>query len=343
MSNILKELRAAVNAKTSTPGVDPGFDSAMIDAVITRGIADLSPKFSELYNMVPRKSLNGQGSKIWNVRISDNDSTRWAYSYSESVVTSTTNENTAGRGTHVQLSAVPKSIRTDWEVENFFREISASYYDSVNDEITNAIVTQVDKIEQQLVLGTAGGDSNGYLGLKQLISANNVIGDTSSIYGVTRAGSAPYMDAQVVNAAGNDFVITNLDALMTALKKQRAQPGFFLVSYERQDEINAQLQVQQRYAGTTSIDGGFVVPTYRGLPIIQSKYMETAGASNGDTCLYLVGKDNFFLYETGPMRSREATLGRQDSVGGFIVHYATTVVPRLTHNAILHNVAAPNI
>ena len=342
MSDVLKELRSAVNATTSTPGVDPGFNSATIDAVITKKIADLSPKFSELYNMTPKASLNGQGSKIWVVNVEDNESTRWGYSYSESSVTQNVNSNTPGATKKQQLTAVPKTVRNDWQVENFYRDISASFYDAINNELNNSVETMIDKIERQLVLGTAGGDADGYLGLKQLVSSN-AIGDTSTVFGIQRSGSTSYMDCQIVDADGAAFNITMLDAARTALRKQRAKLAFFLVSYERADEINAQLQVQQRFQGSMTIEGGFEVPTYLGIPIISNNYMSTAGPANTDTVIFGMGTDNWFLYETNPIRSREATLGREDSVGGFLVHYAVPVIPRLTHNVRIHDLAVPNV
>lgn len=342
MSDILKELRSAVNATTSTPGVDPGFNSATIDAVITKGIADLSPKFSELYNLTPRKSLNGQGSKIWVVHTEDNASTRWGYSFSENSVSSNTNKNEPGTTKKVQLTAVPKTVRNDWQIENFYREISSSFYDAVNDEIEQSMRAMIDKIEKQLVLGTAGGDADGYLGLKQLVSSN-AIGDTSTIYGVARASGKSHMDCQIVDANAGAFNITMLDAARTALRKQQAQIGFFLVSYERADEINQQLQIQQRFVNVAKIGGGFEVPTYLGIPIIGSNYMSTAGPANTDTVIFGMGVDNWALYETGPIRSREATLGREDSVGGFFVHYAVPVIPRLTQNVRIHDIAVPNV
>lgn len=341
----LKELRSALNATTSTPGVDPAFDSAAINAVITKGIADLSEKFSQLYNMVPRRSLNGQPSKIWNVRVSDNESTRWGYSFSEGIVGSNTNSNTPSQGQLVQLVAVARSVRADWEVENFYREASASYYDAVQDEIRNAIETVIDKIERQMVVGNvaaAGGDANGFLGLRQLVNSN-ALGDTTNVYGIARASGKGYMDAQVVDADDGNFTISYLDNALDSLEEVRAAPGFFLVSIKRATEINFQLQAQQRFVNTMDIAGGFRVPTYLGVPIIKSKYMAKAGPANTDTVIFLMAAENLFYYELSPLRNKEATLGRQDSIGGFITQYAVPVVPRLKHNAIIAKLTVPQV
>lgn len=344
MSDILKEMRATMNATTNAGGVDPAFDSVEIQAKIDQMLIDASPKFSELRNMIPRQSLNGQPTFLWNVRTSDNGSTRWAYTFSENVVTSNTNSGTALQGAKVQLTATAKSVRTDWEVENFFRLASASYYDAVSDEVSNALKVQIDKEEKQIVTGTAAsgyGDANGFLGLRQIVNSYVTIGDTTTVFGIQRASGKTYLDAQVVDAANAAISSVLLDKAITACKKRGAIPGFFVMSYDQKDVLDASLQSQQRFMGSMNIAGGFSLATYKGVPIVLSRYMDKAGESNTDTKVFLIAQDNLVMKTLLELTNKEANLGRADAVGGYIQAYEALVCPRLDANVVINAIATP--
>jgi hypothetical protein len=341
----LKQLRSALNALSNTGGADVAFDSVEIEARIDKTIVDASPTFSEVRAMIPRDSMNGQGSYIWNVRTSDNGSSKWGYSYSE-VPVSGTNTGTPAQGAKVQLSAVAKSFRTDWAVENFMKYASGSYYDAVSDEIMNALKAHINEEEMQIVTGTASsgyGDASGFLGLRQIVNSFVTIGDTTTIYGKTRASTLTYLDAQVVDAAAAAFKISFLDKAITALSKKAGVPGYFLCSYDRADEINSKLQAQQRFTGSMNIAGGFVVSTYQGIPILKSRYMDKAGESNTDTKIFLIGAGNLVmkvLKETGNVPVAQT---RYDEVGGFISTYEVLVAKDLTKNVVIDDIAVPAI
>lgn len=341
--SLITELRATLSATTNTGGVAPGYNAVEINAVIDKFIVDASPKFSELRSMIPREGIS-QGSHIWNVRTTDNGSGLWAYSFSENTLSSNTNTNTPQQGAKKQLYAQPKSLRVDWEVENFFLAASRSYYDAIADEIENATKKIIDLEERQIVSGTdsgAYGDANGFLGLKQLINSYVTIGDTTTVFGTARASGKTYLDAQVVNAGAAAFKLSFLDSMLTAQKKRQAQPGMFVVSYERGDEIDQLLQAQQRFVGTIVTPAGFTVPTYKGVPIVRSRYMDKSGASDTDTAAFLVADGNLKIKVLRELANKEVDLQRYDSVGGFLSVYEVMVVPDLTKNVVLHNVAVP--
>jgi hypothetical protein len=343
--NVINELRSALNATSNGGGVDPGFNAVEITAKINGVIQDLSPKFSEIRNMIPRQSMD-QATHIWSARISDNTSTKFGYTYSEQAV-SGTNTGTPAHGAKVQLTATAVSFRSDWEVENYFKYASRGFYDAVADEVNNTLRTHTDKEERQIVVGNdvgAGGIAEGFLGLKQIVNSFVTVGDTTTIYNITRASGKTYMDAQVVNAAGAAFDISMLDKARTKLKRRQAKPGFFVMSYERQDELNLQLQVQQRFqGGTLAIAGGFTVPTYLGIPVIGSVYADKLGASDTDTAILLIAADNLVMKTLRETENVNVDLGRFDAVGGFLVTYEVLVSPRLTDNCLIHNIAVPNV
>lgn len=340
--SLIKELRASLSATTNTGGVAPGYDAVEINAVIDKFIVDASPKFSELRSMIPRESIS-QGSFIWNVRTSDNTSGIAGYSWSENTIVSGTNTNTPAQGAKVQLHAEPKSLRVDWEVENFFLAASRSYYDAVADEIENATKKIIDLEERQIVVGvdTSYGLAAGFNGLRQIVNSYVTVGDTTTVFGVTRASGKTYMDAQVVDAGAAAFKLSFLDSMITKQRKVQAMPGMFVVSYERADEINQLLQSQQRFMGTMNTPAGFTVSTYQGIPIVRSRYMDKAGSADTDTVAFLIAQDNLKMKVLKELSNQEVDLGRYDAKGGFLSVYECLVSPRLISNVLLYNVAVP--
>jgi len=335
----LKEMRAALSGVTNTGGVEPNFGSVEINARIDKQIQDAAPTFSEIRNLIPREA-HDQGSVIWNVRTTHNTSTSWGYSLSESG----SNTNTPAAGSKVQLSAAVKTFRTDWEVEGLFEAMSQSYYSAIQDEIMDAVKIHVDDEEKQIMTGNdAGGygSTSGFLGLKQIVNSFVTIGDTTSVFGVTRASGKTYMDAGVVDAGAAAFKITHLDSAITEMKKRKGIPGFFVVSYNRADQINQELQAQQRFAGTLNLEGGFTVATYQGIPIISSIYMDRTGEADGDTKVFLISANNLVMKTLADTQNVEANLGRYDAKGGYIKTYEVLQCKDLIKNVVIDDLVAP--
>jgi len=343
MEQELKALRSALNATSNVGGIEPVYGAVEIEAKINKMIADESPKFSELRNMIPRVALPGTSTEVWNIRTTDNSSTSWGYSTSEGG----SNTNTPAQGATVQLYAATKSVRTDWAVENYLKVASASYYNAVQDEMQNAVAIHVDQEEKQIVSGTdagAYGDADGFAGLKQIINSFVTIGDTSTVFGVTRASGKTYMDAQVVDGAAAAFKVSMLDSAMTAQKEVNGRPGMFVVSYKREDEINGKLQAQQRFvAPSLEIEGGFRLSTYRGVPIVPSRYMDKNGAADTDTALYLTHKGNFEMKVGKETSNTMVAQTRADETGGYLSTYEFLKCKELTKNVIIDDVAVPAV
>lgn len=340
MSEELQQLRSALNAGSNTGGVDPGYGAVEIEAQINKNIVDASPKFSEVRAIIPREDIGGQATFIWNVRTTDNTSSAWGYSVSEGG----SNTNTPAQGAKVQLTAIAKTLRTDWEVENYFKAASSSFYNAVADEVNNALAKHIDVEERQILSGDdagAYGDASGFLGVKQIVNSFVTIGDTDTVFGVTRASGKTYMDAQVVDGAAASLSLAMLDSADTKLRKVQGTPGYFLVSYERADEINQLLQAQQRFVGTLNLEGGFTVATYRGIPIIKSRYADKNGALDTDTVMYLIGANNLVMKTLAETQNVMADLGRLDAEGGYIKTYEVLVCKDLTKNVIIDDIATP--
>ena len=340
MDTKLEQMRASLTALTNSGGVDPAFNSVEVDAKINKNIVDSTVTFNEIENMIPKESLEGQFSHIWRVRTTNNSSTSNAYSTSEGG----SNTNTPAVGAKVQLTAVARSSRTDWEVENFFLAGSSSSYNAIADEIEDAMNIHMDQREKEIINGAdtgSYGKAGNFDGLKQLVNSFVTIGDTDTIYGVTRASGKTYMDARVVDAAAAAFSLPLLDQAITAQKKVKGKAAFFLMSHERRDEMNAILAVKQRFAGTLNLEGGFTVTTYQGIPLIASSYADKLGAADTDTRILLIAQNNLVLKQLVPTQNTTVDLGRSDSVGGYIKDYQVLVCKDLTKNVVIDDVAVP--
>ena len=333
-------MRASLTALTNSGGVDPAYTSVEIDAKINGVIVDASPKFNEIRQRIPREDMAGQLTDIWRVRTSDNTSTVSAYSTSESG----SNTNTPATGAKVQLVATAKTARTDWEVENYFLLGSASAYNAISDELMNALEVHIDDEEKEIINGAdtgSYGKAGNMDGFKQLVSSFVTIGDTDTIYGITRASGKTYMDAQVVDGSAAAFELAHLDQAITAQKKVKGKPDYFLMSYERSDEINAILATKQRFAGTLDLEGGFTVTTYRGVPLISSIYADKLGAADTDTRLLLIAKNNVVMKVLDETKQLGVDLGRSDAQGGYIRTMQVLKVKDLTKNVVIDDVQVP--
>ncbi len=328
------ELRTAL---TTTTNVTSGFDATYgveIMKAVDRQIQEILNNETVMRQVIARKPMGGQLSYHWNIRPTNNDSSTF---YADG------GSGTASTGSKVMLIATAKSFRTDWEVTNLSKASMASYFDAVSDEIMNAATAHALLEEKQIIGGTdtgCYGDASGYLGMKQLLNSYVTLSDTTSVFGISRASGKTYLDCQLVDAGSADISLDHLDSADTAIKKKAGSTWMYLMSYDRHDKIGQLLQSQQRFNDTVEVAGGFVVRTYRGAMIMPNLYMDKAGSSDTDTAVFVLGKNIWemrVLKETG---NQVATLGRTDSVGGFITTYEVLVCKDLTKNCLLYGLTA---
>ena len=329
------EVRTAL---TTTTNVTSGFDATYgveIMKAVDRKIQEILDNRTPLRALIPRKPMGGQLSYHWNIRTGNNSSSTF---YSDG------GDGTAATGTKVQLIATAKSFRTDWEVTNLSKAAMASYFDAVADEVANAAIAHSILEEKQVIDGTdssAYGNASGFLGMKQLLDSYVTRSDTTTVYGIARASGKTYLDCQLVNAGSVDLSLTHLDAADTAIKKKNGQTWMFLCSYDRHDEISQLLQSQQRFNDKVEVPGGFIVVSYRGAMIVPSSYMDKAGDSDTDTALYALGKDIWEMRVLKDTSNNPATMGRTDSIGGFLTTYEVLVCKDLTKNCRVYGLNTP--
>ena len=328
-----KNLRAALNTTTNvTSGFDATYGVEIMKAV-DRRIQEILNNSTPLRALIPRKPMGGQLSYHWNVRTANNTSSTF---YSDG------GDGTAATGAKVQLIATAKAFRTDWEVTNLAKAAMESYFNAVSDEIANAAIAHSITEEKQIIGGTdtgAYGNASGFLGMKQLLNSYVTLSDTTNIYGIERADTKTYLDCQLVNVNG-DLGLTHLDSAVTAIAKKGGQPGMWVMSYDKADDVSALLQSQQRFNDKMEIEGGFVVYAYRGAPVITSLYMDKAGESDTDTAIFLLGKGIWEMRVLKEATNEMVDLGRYDVVGGYIKTYEVLVCKDLTKNCLLYGITA---
>jgi hypothetical protein len=104
------------------------------------------------------------------------------------------------------------------------------------------------------------------------------------------------VDQNAINASGNGLTLGQLDTLIDMVESNVAEPvdsneWMFLMSPTANSRLAQLLVNQQRFVDKTEIEAGLIVPTYRGVPIIKSSFLNprtqvmgtvTAGAGSGD-------------------------------------------------------------
>ncbi len=332
--NMETEVRTSL---TTTTNVTSGFDATYgveIMKAVDRKIQEILNNRTVLRAVIPRKSMGGQLSYHWNIRTENNDSSTF---YSDG------GDGTASTGAKIQLIATAKSFRTDWEVTNLSKAAMESYFDAVADELGNAAVAHSIKEEKQIIGGTdtgCYGDASGFLGMKQLLSSYVTLSDTTSVFGIARASGKTYLDCQLVDAGADAISLLDLDASDTAIKKKGGQTWMYLCGFNTHDKISQLLQSQQRFNDKVEVAGGFQVLTYRGAMIVPSEYMDKFGSSDTETAVAVLGKGIWEMRVLKEASNTPATMGRTDSVGGFITTYEVLVTKDLTKNCLLYNFTA---
>jgi len=335
-----------------------------VQNLVDKMIRDAIPRATEFRQLVRRESLASGIVHTWRLNTSFNTSGKF---YDEG------DANEPDPTNRVQLFNPTKAYRIDYEVSGLL--IAGGQFDVLGREAANALSQMALDEELAMVNGSdtsAGGLSGSYPGLLQLMLNNGDHGDTSTIYGITRAGAnTAYVEVQAVDAgtsgtATGTLALSDLDAILTKCEKRKlGGRRVYLMSFERADEVNALLQPQQRFVGSTEIAAGLRVLTYRGIPLVRSKRMATNGVTNtgagdnstdADNSIYLLDMDEIVFKNVagvdfthvpinGVGDSTTATnaggTSRADAVGGYFKTYGAMSMTRFDNQGIIWNITAP--
>ena len=371
----LMEVRTSLNTTTNTSGSLNAY-GVEIDHRLQQVIADVINRGVDFKPLVNRIRV-GQLTSHWNLRINLGSTSKFS-------VMSDGGAGTPYPSTKILLSATAIAYRADYEVSNLMLSGASSYYDALADEALVAADELKLGEEKMMICGSdtnAYGITSGFNGLLQLMrwhssnggdtegTAANKMADTTTVFGTARAdstvGKALDVSYVIAGTAGSATGVLDIPHLDKAIVQSNKHGGkdherIFFCSEERVMEINQLLQPQQRFAGTLMLEGGFSIQTYRGIPIIGSRYMDKNGATNtsswnsstdADNSMYLLdltqmdmlvldGVDAAHVLVSGEI-SGTAGYNRADTQGGFFKTYAVFRFKSFQSHVHIANLTAP--
>ena len=161
-------------------------------------------------------------------------------------------------------------------------------------------------------------------------------GDVSALtdhnmYSITRnsTGANDWFDANVdAGTAGAERALTlnTLDAMFRSTWERGGQPKVILTGYDTIEKIQQLLQPQQRFTemkrvtpsvngvqGIPGMEGGFVVATYNGVPIIPAK--DVHAPTGGLSRIYMLDTDYMYFCTAKPTLYHESGIETGDPFG----------------------------
>lgn len=358
----LISVRAALTTTVNTTGGDgrSGIGGVEIQKVIDRLIVDDVNRNVDLTPLIPRKPME-QLSYIWNIRANLGSSSKSVF-YSDGA------GGTPQESTKIQYFAPAKALRSDYAVTGLMIAGSKSYYDAIADEARDALSEMTLNEEKAFISGAitgAYGLSGAYDGLYKLMDSNATFGTTDTIYGIARTGARDELDVSLVAAAASGSTdaldLKDLDEAERLSDDSGAKGNkrIYFCSTARGKEIDQLLQPQGRFViggGSLELEGGTRVATYRGHPVVTSRFMDKNGVtwssptrtrSNADNAMYFLDLDNIeFRVLSGvdkqnvPIRGNDTSI-RKDEEGGYFKTYGVFVMKRFTSQVLIYNLAAP--
>lgn len=173
-----------------------------------------------------------------------------------------------------------KTILYPGAVTRFAGRITANYINLYAEEIESGVQEVRDVWEDTWLNGDVSGDAKSFSGFTVLL------------------GSGQKLD---IDTDGAPLSLAKIDE---SLDLMYGKPSYGILSQRTQRQLNALLQVQQRFANTTVVNGGFTVPTYNEIPLYWSQFQaddETCGASDDCSSLNWFNTKYFYAEDLTPL------------------------------------------
>lgn len=170
----------------------------------------------------------------------------------------------AQNATYIERTVPIKSIYIRGELSGQVIEATRTLVNVLEREIENSAMGMVRTLEQKLIAGDSVAQPNEFDGLAKWI--------TTTVDGTDTGGAT--------GGADGPLSLALLDVLLDAAPG--GEPTHLIMSKAMRRKLWSILQPQVRYMDATEIEGGFRVPTYGGLPIID---LFDNGAILADTIL----------------------------------------------------------
>ena len=225
----------------------------------------------------------------------------------------------AQNATYIERVVPIKSIYIRGELSGQVIEATRSLLNVVEREIENSAMGMVRTLEQKIISGDSVAFPNEFDGLAKWI--------TTTVDGTDTGGAT--------GGADGPLSLALIDMLLDA--PPGGEPTHLIMSKAMRRKLWSILQPQVRYMDSVEVEGGFRVPTYGGLPIID--LFDHAGTVLADTVL---APDMRLVYLPilTPLTYEELAHTR-DSLDYFLKMYLTLVVEGAArHHAKLIDVSS---
>lgn len=270
----------------------------LIPEIIQDGIREFFENRSPLWNIVQRPRMEGYS---------------WEYKEQNSLPTASFGAElaelpTRTNATYADRSVPVKSIYITGEISGQLQAASRTLVNVVQREINNSARGMVMTLEEKFISADSSVDPLEFDGLNKWISLT-VFNDTNG------------------NGTGTDQPLTlaALDTLIHAAPD--SEPTHFFMAQAMERKLWSMLQPQVRFVNTTTVDGGFTVPTYQGIPIItvrtSSSLLATRIFAPNMSLVYMPVLEDFTYEELAHTR---------DSLDYMIKMYLTMVVEGTARN-----------
>lgn len=248
---VLDELRKSLSETDIT--------GKLVQPQINRVIQSLILVNAPLRANLPRKPGSGEAALI---------NQRTANPAAETVADTT--DFTAKESTYgARQSFTFKTVGVRGQVTRKAQAIGRTYTDIKAQEMQACLDAVRDKEESLIVGGDATANATQFSGFRKIMA------DTSS---------------QIVTAGTNGAPLT-LAMLDEAIDRCYGVPNMIVCSKRTRRELNALLQVNQRFVDRMEVNGGFKVMSYNDIPIFWSQHISDAqnqGTSNVASDLFVI-------------------------------------------------------
>lgn len=209
-----------------------------------------------------------------------------------------TDSSTEESGTYAQTPFAFKTLLTKLQVTRRAVAQGRSYGDVLGGELIGKSEDFAAALESAIFTGDNAANSKQISGLLTLIT--NASGQTI---------------ANTTAAAGDDLVLSKLDAAIDAVKGSAARQDLMIFgTFAGMRKLNSALQAQQQFNDVREIAAGFRVRTYDGIPLVTTtgfgndlgwngtRILKNSGeSSNPTTALVVVNTRYVYLSELTPL------------------------------------------
>ena len=250
-------LEKALDSGTMGTGVN-----SLIPQVINKKIAELALSYRPIRNLVPHTPW-ASGTYDRRKRVAIHQA-RWVPDNQSAP---------EGASSYLGFQEALKIIQVKGGVSGFLMDATAELLDAYAMETVGATMGALNAEEWGILHANSVVDPLQWTGANQWMEKS------------TAGSNIP--DGNIILGGGTKLIPDVLDQMLTVLMRKGVQPdpasSFYVMDPRGRDVISKTLQAGQRWWGQVTIKGGFVLETYRGIPVVWSSMMQPNIAWPGST------------------------------------------------------------